>query len=114
VKYFEATLSLARTDPAFMKPGQKVRAVVRLEEADGVIAIPRGAVFEKDGKRVVYRRNGRGFEAVEVRSERQSIAHLVVAGGLSPGDVIALRDPSEKSSFAAGAAAGPAGAGGTR
>ena len=56
VKYFEATLSLARTDPAFMKPGQKVRAVVRLEEAEGVIAIPRGAVFEKDGKRVVYRR----------------------------------------------------------
>jgi hypothetical protein len=23
VKYFEATLSLARTDPSFMKPGQK-------------------------------------------------------------------------------------------
>jgi hypothetical protein len=33
VKYFEATLSLARTDPSFMKPGQKVRAVVRLEDA---------------------------------------------------------------------------------
>ena len=49
----EATLSLARTDPAFMKPGQKVRAVVRLEEAEGVIAIPRGAVFEKDGKREI-------------------------------------------------------------
>ena len=39
-----------------MKPGQLVRAVIRLEEADGVIAIPRGALFEKDGKRVVYRR----------------------------------------------------------
>ena len=52
-----------------MKPGQKVRAVVRLEEADGVIAIPRGAVFEKDGKRVVYRRRGRGLLA---RGDRRS------------------------------------------
>lgn len=114
VKYFEATLTLEGAAHDDLRPGQKVRAVIRLDEADGVLAIPRGAVFEKDGKRVVYRRNGRGFEAVEVRSERQSIAHLVVAGGLSPGDVIALRDPSEKSRFAGGAAAGPGGAGGSR
>ena len=43
-----------------MKPGQRVRAVAALEEAQGVLAIPRGAVFEKDGKRVVYRREGGG------------------------------------------------------
>jgi len=46
VKYFEATLSLTGKDPGDLKPGQKVRAVVRLDEADGVLAIPRGAVFE--------------------------------------------------------------------
>ena len=108
VKYFEATLTLAAESHADLRPGQKVRAVIRLDEADGVLAIPRGAVFDKDGKRVVYRKNGRGFEAVEVTSERQSIAHLVVAGGLRAGDVIALRDPAEKGGFATGAATGPA------
>jgi multidrug efflux pump subunit AcrA (membrane-fusion protein) len=107
VKYFEATLSLARTDPSFMKPGQKVRAVVRLEEADGVLAIPRGAVFEKDGRRVVYRRRGSGFEPVEVTIGRQSIARLVVASGLSAGDVVALRDPTARRPFAADTPAGP-------
>ena len=109
VKYFETTLSLVK-DPGSLKPGQKVRAVVRLDEADGVLSIPRGALFEKDGKRVVYRRSGGGFEAVEVTTARQSISHLVVGGGLAAGDVIALRDPSaqrSKGSAAAGAPAGP-------
>ena len=36
------------------------------KEAAGVIAIPRGAVFEKDGKRVVYRRSGGAFVPVEI------------------------------------------------
>lgn len=109
VKYFETTLSLTK-DPGTLKPGQKVRAVVRLDEAEGVLSIPRGALFEKDGKRVVYRRNGSGFEAVEVTTARQSISHLVVGSGLAAGDVIALRDPSAKrqqTSAGSGAASGP-------
>jgi hypothetical protein len=110
VKYFETTLSLTAADPGDLKPGQKVRAVVRLEEADGVLAIPRGAVFEKDGKRVVYRRNGKGFDPVEVTTARQSISHLVLATGIAAGDLIALRDPTEKRALSptgSSAAAGP-------
>ena len=110
VKYFEATLSLTGKDPGDLRPGQKVRAVVRLDEAEGVLAIPRGAVFEKDGKRVVYRRSGSGFVSIEVTTARQSISHLVLASGLAAGDVIALRDPTEKRSLSetgAAAAAGP-------
>jgi multidrug efflux pump subunit AcrA (membrane-fusion protein) len=111
VKYFEATLSLSGKDPGDLKPGQKVRAVVRLDEADGVLAIPRGAVFEKDGKRVVYRREGSGFVPVEVTTARQSISHLVMASGLAAGDVIALRDPSEKRAFSEAGSATAAGPG---
>ena len=96
VKYFETVLSLARDEAGELKPGQKVRATLRLDEADAVLTIPRGAVFDKDGKRVVYRKNGSGFAPVEVEAERQSISHLVVAKGLAAGDVIALRDPTAK------------------
>ncbi len=106
VKYFEATLSLSRTEPSFMKPGQKVRAVVRLEEADGVLAIPRGAVFEKDGKRVVYRREHGGFVPVEITIGRQSISRVVLASGLAAGDVIALRDPTAKRALGPSASGG--------
>jgi HlyD family secretion protein len=106
VKYFEATLSLARTDPSFMKPGQKVRAVIRLEEADGALAIPRGAVFEKDGKRIVYRKEGGGFVPVEITIGRQSISRVVLASGLAAGDVIALRDPTAKRALGPSASGG--------
>jgi multidrug efflux pump subunit AcrA (membrane-fusion protein) len=107
VKYFEATLTLARTDPAFMKPGQRVRAVVRLEEADGVLAVPRGAVFDRDGKRVVYRRQGGAFLPVEITIGRQSVSRVVLANGLAAGDVIALRDPTAKRSLGPAAAGAP-------
>ena len=69
---------------------------MRLEEADGVLAIPRGAVFEKDGKRVVYRREGGGFVPVEMTIGRQSISRVVLDSGLAAGDVIALRDPTDE------------------
>jgi HlyD family secretion protein len=96
VRYFETTLALAKTDPATMKPGERVRATIRLEEIDDVRAIPRGALFEKDGERVVYRREGGGWAAVPVTVGRQSISRVVVEGGLEDGDRIALRDPTEK------------------
>jgi HlyD family secretion protein len=110
VKYFEVVLELARTDPETMKPGQKVRAVVRMEEAEGVLAIPRGAIFEKDGKRVVYRQDGGSFTPVAVTVGRQSISRAVVDSGLSPGDRVALRDPTARASaaFAANGATGDA------
>ena len=96
VKYFEAVLALARTDASFMKPGQRVRALLRLEEADAVLAIPRAALFDKDGRRVVYRRQAGGFVPVEVKIGRQSVSQVVVDEGLQPGDVVALRDPTAK------------------
>jgi multidrug efflux pump subunit AcrA (membrane-fusion protein) len=96
VRYFEATLALAKTDPATMKPGQRVRAMIRLEEAKDVLAIPRGALFEKDDERVVYRREGGAWVPVPVTVGRQSISRVVVTEGLEPGDRIALRDPSRE------------------
>jgi hypothetical protein len=93
-----------------MKPGQRVRAVVKLEEAQDVMAIPRGALFEKGGQRVVYRREGAAFLPVEVTVGRNSVSRIVVESGLHPGDRIALRDPSLKrpTPGAGGAAVGEA------
>jgi hypothetical protein len=107
VKYFETTIALEQTDASFMKPGQRVRAVIRLEEADGVVAVPRGALFDKDGKRVVYRWEHGGFAPVEVTVSRNSVSRVVVDQGLLAGDRIALRDPTLKAATpAAGAAPG--------
>ncbi len=66
VQYFAAALVPEGIDPAAMKPGQRVAARIVLEELTEALAVPRQAVFEKDGRSVVYRGTGSGFEAVEV------------------------------------------------
>ena len=94
VQYFGATLELARTDPAVMKPGQRVRAVLALDRRPDAISVPRNAIFEKDGKKIVYKRAGAEFTPVAVTLGPAAVGRVVVEGGLSAGDEIALRDPT--------------------
>lgn len=96
VKYFETTLTLERTDPGLMRPGQRVQAEIRLEEVPDVIAIPRAALFEEDGRRLVYRQSSPRFTPVEVVVGPSSASRVVIEKGLAPGDRIALRDPAER------------------
>jgi RND family efflux transporter MFP subunit len=94
VQYFHVVLELDRTDPAVMKPGQRVVATLVLEEIADAITVPRAALEERDGKKVVYRRNTFGFEPVEVTVGSMAPGRVVIASGLGEGDVVALRDPS--------------------
>lgn len=94
VQYFAATLKLERTDPAIMKPGQRVVAELVLDQSANVISVPRSAVFEKSGKRIVYRWTGRGFGPVEVAIGPVALGRVVIDKGLADGDIIALCDPT--------------------
>ena len=79
-----------------MKPGQAVRAVLALEDVKDAVSVPRGAVFEKDGKRVVYKLDGSRSAPIEVTLGHSSLARIVIEKGLAPGDRIALRDPTRE------------------
>ena len=96
VQYFGATLDLGKQDPETMKPGQRVVALLDLGEEKSVLSVPRQAVFEKDGRKVVYRKAGRGFAPVEVTLGASAFGRVIVTTGLAEGDVIALSDPEEK------------------
>jgi len=95
VQYFGTTLELDATDATVMKPGQRVRAVLSLDRQPNAISVPRNAVFDKGGKRVVYKREGSRFRAVQVELGPAAVGRVVVVGGLEAGDVIALRDPEQ-------------------
>ena len=97
VQYFAVTLKLARTDPRVMKPGQRVQAGLYLDEREGALLVPRQAVFEREGKLIVYRRKEGGFDPVEVALGPSSMGRVVVDKGLAAGDVLALRDPNRSS-----------------
>jgi HlyD family secretion protein len=96
VQYFAVVLKLAGTDPKVMKPGQRVRALLALDDRRDAIAVPRQAVFEREGKMVVYRRKADGFEPVEVALGPSGAGRVVVEKGIAPGDVLALADPARR------------------
>jgi HlyD family secretion protein len=95
VQYFGVTVQLDRTDVRLMKPGARVRALLEVENQANAFAIPRQALFEKDGKRLVYVKKGGTFTPVEVTIGSSSAGRVVVTKGLSRGDEIALQEPGK-------------------
>jgi len=96
VQYFGVVIELAATERDAMKPGQRVRATLVLDQQDALV-VPRQAIIERDGKPVVYRLSRRaagGFEPVPVELGPATSGRVVIAKGLAAGDVIALRDPT--------------------
>jgi len=106
VQYFGATLELERSDPAWMKPGQRVTTTLILDTITGALVVPLQAVFERDGDKVVFRRQGPGFEPVVVELGAVSLAEAVVTSGLAAGDRIALTDPTQRQRAATPSAGG--------
>jgi RND family efflux transporter MFP subunit len=94
VQYFAVTLALARTDPKVMKPGQRVQAILLLDQRKDALLVPRQAVFDREGRSIVFRQGKRGFEPVEVKLGASTMGRIVVDSGISAGDVLALRDPT--------------------
>jgi HlyD family secretion protein len=79
-----------------LKPGMTTSNKMIINEIPDVIFIPQEAVFEKDGKKIVYVKNSSGFDEVEVNVGEKSENHIVITKGLQPGAEVALRDPNEK------------------
>ncbi|MGZ8730174.1 MAG: efflux RND transporter periplasmic adaptor subunit [Thermoanaerobaculia bacterium] len=96
VQYFGVTVELDRTDPRLMKPGARARAVLEVENQANAFAIPRQALFEKEGKKLAYVKKGDDFTPVEVTIGSSSAGRVVVTKGLNRGDEIALEDPTLK------------------
>ena len=112
VQYFAVTLKLDETVAELMKPGQRVRAELLLDELEQAIGVPRQAVFDRDGQPIVYRRRGGGFEAVAVELGPVAMGRVAVVSGLRAGDEIALADPQRppESRFGGAAEEGNGGA----
>ncbi|HUF16897.1 MAG TPA: HlyD family efflux transporter periplasmic adaptor subunit [Thermoanaerobaculia bacterium] len=96
VQYFGVTLTLDKTDTAIMKPGARVRAVLDIEQQSDVFAVPRQAVFDRRGEKVVYRKDGNSFQPAVIEIGSSSPGRIIVTKGINAGDVIALREPESE------------------
>jgi HlyD family secretion protein len=91
LRLFEVVLALDRSHPALL-PGTSVDLVTTGRRVDGVLVVPRQAVFEKDGQPIVYARAGDGFEAHVVKVLYRTESRVAIEG-VAEGAEVALVSP---------------------
>jgi len=81
---------------ALLRPGLLADVEIIVERVPDAINIPTQALFEREGKLVVYVKNGDKFEPREIKLGKRSESALVVTSGLKAGDTVALADPTAR------------------
>ena len=91
---FDVAVQLDRTD-ARLRPGFAVLLSILGDNLSRAVSIPGGAIFDHDGKKVVYCKRNRGFEMQEVKVRAISEGRAILSG-LPAGTVVALVNPEKK------------------
>ena len=94
VRQFDAIFELNKLD-ARIRPGASAELTIIGDPLKNALFLPRQALFEKEGKPVVYVKVGHKFEPREVKIARRTEAYIVV-DGLSEGTEVALVNPAEE------------------
>jgi len=106
---FEVTVALASKDER-LRPGLTAQIVIHGDPQHQVLYIPRQALFLKDNKRVVFVRNGNGYESKEVKIVAENESRAAIEG-LALDTEVALIDPTVTRKITPASASGPAGGG---
>ena len=104
-QFSEKDLAAAKLPPApesdnnldvLIRPGLLADVEIILERISNAINIPANAVFEKDGKQVVYVKTGSRWDERAIKPLKRTESTMVIASGLTPGETVALADPNAK------------------
>jgi multidrug resistance efflux pump len=79
-----------------LRPGLLADVEIIVERIPNAIHIPIQCVFEKDNRPIVYVKVGNRFEERAIKPLKRSENTMVVAEGLTEGEVVALADPTAK------------------
>jgi HlyD family secretion protein len=92
VKNFDLGLVLNDHDSR-IRPGMTAVARIAADPLPDVMLVPAEAIFQHDGRSVVYRLRGSKFDEQSIRIIRRGREQAAVASGVSPGDKLAARRP---------------------
>jgi HlyD family secretion protein len=93
IKVFEVLISLTRLSE-ILRPGMTTSNKMIINEIPSVLFVPQEAIFDKEGKYIVYLKNGSSFDEQEVILGEKSEDFVVVTKGLQEGYEVALVDPT--------------------
>ena len=92
VRNFDLGLVLSDPDPR-IKPGMTATARIAADRLPDSTLIPVEAIFQKDGRPVVYRLNGSKFDEQTIDITRRGREQAAVTSGVKAGDKLAVRRP---------------------
>jgi HlyD family secretion protein len=81
-----------------LRPGLLADVEIIVEKIPDALHVPAQAVFEKNGKSIVYVQKNGKFEPREIQLIKRSESTMVLAGGVQPGETIAMADPTAEKS----------------
>jgi HlyD family secretion protein len=93
---FDVAIQLDRVDPR-LRPGFETQLSILGDHLTRAVSLPAEAVFEHNGKKIVYCERGRGFEMQEVKVRALSDGRAILEG-IPVGTVVALVNPDKKRS----------------
>ena len=89
---FDVSISLSDRDPR-LRPGLTAQAVIVGDRQKNVVYLPRQALFLKDGKHLVYVKNGSNYAPQEIKIVALNESRAAIAG-VHEGAEVALVDPT--------------------
>ncbi len=81
-----------------LRPGLLADVQIEVEKIPDALHLPTQAVFRKNGKPTVFVQTNGKFEPRVVQILKQSETQMVLSGGVTPGETVALADPTAKKS----------------
>jgi hypothetical protein len=81
-----------------LRPGLLADVEIIVDKIPNALSLPMQAIFERDGKPVVYIRKGSGtdYEIHSITPLKRSESTMVIASGVNEGDVVLLADPTAR------------------
>jgi hypothetical protein len=106
---FDITVQVPGPEPR-LRSGFTTQVAIVGEARKGVLYVSRQAVFMKDGKRIVYLKNGGSFDEREIKVEAETESRAAISG-LNEGAEVALVNPLEPRKRAGVSSSGPSAGG---
>jgi multidrug efflux pump subunit AcrA (membrane-fusion protein) len=91
-KNFDLGLVLKDPDPR-IRPGMTATARIATDRVPSVLLAPSEAVFQRDGRPVVYKLRGSLFDEQHIEVARRGREQVIIAAGVDKGDRLATRRP---------------------
>jgi HlyD family secretion protein len=92
VRNFDLGLVLDERDPR-IRPGMTATARIAADRMPNMTLVPAEAIFQKDGRPIVYKLNGSKFDEQTIEIVRRGREQAAVSAGVAVGDKLAARRP---------------------